>query len=111
MTPQSPERETRQSIERELAGQRRGYRRALQTAARRSRAADSIAAHLAKLREVLDPESFAKVQSQFLRGTHRLSVQIRKDRRRPGEGSMPALVEPPRGPKPLNGGAAAPLDF
>ena len=32
-------------------------------------------------------------------------------RRRPGEGSVPVLVEPPRGPKPLQGGAAAALEF
>jgi hypothetical protein len=31
--------------------------------------------------------------------------------RRRGDGSMPALVEPPRGPKPFTGGAAAPLEF
>ena len=32
-------------------------------------------------------------------------------RRRPSEGGMPALVEPPRGPRPLLDGAAAPLEF
>jgi hypothetical protein len=32
-------------------------------------------------------------------------------RRRPGEGSVPMPVEPPRGPKPFAGGAAAPLEF
>jgi hypothetical protein len=32
-------------------------------------------------------------------------------RKRPGGGSAPALVEPPRGPRPLQGGAAAPLEF
>ena len=31
--------------------------------------------------------------------------------RRPGPGSMPAPVEPPRGPLPLQGGAEAPLEF
>ena len=31
--------------------------------------------------------------------------------RRRGPGSMPALVEPPRGPLPLQGGAEAPLEF
>ena len=32
-------------------------------------------------------------------------------RHRRGDGKMPALVEPPRGPKPFAGGAAAPLEF
>jgi len=31
--------------------------------------------------------------------------------RRRGPGSMPAPVEPPRGPLPLQGGAEAPLEF
>ena len=31
--------------------------------------------------------------------------------RRRGPGGMPALVEPPRGPLPLQGGAEAPLEF
>jgi len=31
--------------------------------------------------------------------------------RRPSDGSMPAVVEPPRGPRPLAGGTAAPLEF
>jgi hypothetical protein len=34
-----------------------------------------------------------------------------RNQRRPGDGSMPALVEPPHGPKPLQGGAAAALEF
>ena len=59
----------------------------------------------------LDPASFAKVQSLFLRGSHRLIAQVRRKPRRPGDGGMPALVEPPRGPKPFAGGAAAPLEF
>ena len=32
-------------------------------------------------------------------------------KRRPPKGSAPALVEPPRGPLPMQGGAAAPLEF
>jgi hypothetical protein len=31
-------------------------------------------------------------------------------RRRPRDGGMPAPVEPPRGPLPLQGGAEAPLE-
>ena len=34
-----------------------------------------------------------------------------RKRRRPDDGSMPALAEPPRGPLPLAGAAEAPLEF
>jgi hypothetical protein len=101
-------RETRHDIERALAEQRRKL--GLTRTSRRM-SSEEMALHLATLREVLDPEAFAKVQSQFLRGSHKLFAQIRRKRPRPGDGSMPALVEPPRGPKPLAGGAAAPLEF
>jgi len=40
----------------------------------------------------------------------RIALQIR-GRRRPPRGSAPALVEPPRGPLPLSGGAEAPLEY
>ncbi len=39
------------------------------------------------------------------------SVTGRKPGKRPPKGSAPALVEPPRGPVPLQGGAEAPLEF
>lgn len=32
-------------------------------------------------------------------------------KRKPPESGMPAPVEPPKGPRPMQGGAAAPLDF
>ena len=35
----------------------------------------------------------------------------RSNRRRPPRSSAPALVEPPRGPLPLAGGAEVPLEF
>ena len=42
----------------------------------------------------------------------KVQVQVRHgNRRRPPKGSAPALVEPPRGPLPLSGGAEAPLEF
>ena len=44
------------------------------------------------------------------RGQFAKTIKLPKGRRR-GPGSMPALVEPPRGPVPLSGGAEAPLDF
>jgi len=42
----------------------------------------------------------------------KIRVQLRINRKRkPPKGSAPALVEPPRGPLPLQGGAEAPLEF
>jgi len=40
-----------------------------------------------------------------------LEKLVRGNSRRRPPGMAPALVEPPRGPKPLAGGAAAPLEF
>jgi hypothetical protein len=40
-----------------------------------------------------------------------IQVRMANRRGRPPKGSAPALVEPPRGPVPLEGGAAAPLEF
>ena len=39
-----------------------------------------------------------------------LNFGVRKPRRKP-PGSAPALVEPPRGPLPLQGGAEAQLEY
>ncbi len=36
---------------------------------------------------------------------------VRRNSRRRPPGMTPALVEPPRGPRPLHGEAAAPLEF
>jgi hypothetical protein len=65
-----------------------------------------IQAQLKRLRASVDPARFARMEEAI-----RLEIRKLGRRRRPGEGSMPALVEPPRGPKPLAGGAAAPLEF
>jgi hypothetical protein len=40
-----------------------------------------------------------------------LRMMDRSDKRRRPRGGAPALVEPPRGPLPLQGGAEAPLEF
>ncbi len=69
--------------------------------------------HLARLqsmREHLSPESIAGMRGTFERQIADLRRENRRRNRR-GDGSMPALVEPPRGPQPLQGGAAAPLEF
>ena len=102
----TPRRETRESIERALASERRN-RRATRDDLERMRA--QMERHLVEMRKVMDPAQFERVEKKFRDFVKRFSVQMR--RRRPGEGSMPALVEPPRGPKPLSGGAAAPLEF
>lgn len=65
---------------------------------------------MARLRDKLDPAEFARLHATYERFASKVSVQIRR-KRRPGEGSMPAFVEPPRGPRPLSGGAAAALEF
>jgi len=46
-------------------------------------------------------------RGQFLQG---IKFRTRR-RRKPGDGSMPATVEPPKGPSPKSGGAAAALEF
>ena len=63
---------------------------------------------LERMRQSLDPEQFESLGALFER---RLREARAVSRRRGEEGSMPAPVEPPRGPKPLAGGAAAPLEF
>ena len=61
---------------------------------------------LEAMRERLDPDRIAEMRHLF----ERQIDELRRKRRR-GDGSMPALVEPPRGPGPLRGGAAAALEF
>ena len=104
-----PRRETRQSIERALAEQRR-KRLALGVEAERRKAAD-VQREMTRLRKTLERGQSAEFHARFLRGVHQLTAKVFPKRRRPRDGSMPALVEPPRGPKPLQGGAAAPLEF
>ena len=102
-----PKRETRHSIEQALAGQR--HKRQL-ARAEIERQIASIEEHLARMRRILDPAGLARMEMRFRDGGRRIPIGP-KSRRRPGDGSMPALVEPPRGPKPFAGGAAAPLEF
>ena len=64
-------------------------------------------AQFQSMRDRLSPHQVNKMIGLFARQLER----IRRITRRRGDGSMPALVEPPRGPKPLAGGAAAPLEF
>ena len=67
-------------------------------------------AKLARIREHLDPQQIEAMRAAFERRLRDLRSKARRRRWR-GDGSMPALVEPPRGPAPLAGGAAAPLEF
>ena len=77
-----PRRETRHSIERAFAGER-------------IRARATVEAILAEI------------------GLRRSEIEaiVRHNSKRRPPGMAPALVEPPRGPGPLQGGAAAPLEF
>lgn len=103
-----PRRETRDSIERALEQERRNRRATLEDFERmRAR----MERHIVEMRRVMDPPQFARLEKNFRDYVQKFSVQMRRRRRRPGDGSMPALVEPPRGPKPLSGGAAASLEF
>ena len=99
--------ENRRSIERALAEQRR--KRLPGMDAKQHKLAQ-IDAHLAKMRDKMSPEQFARVHEQFLKAVNRIGFQFRNRRRR-DDGSMPAMVEPPRGPAPGSGGAAAALEF
>lgn len=77
-----PRRENRHSVERALAGKRVRARVAVEV----------ILAEFGARRDEIE------------------KIVRRNSRRRP-PGMAPALVEPPRGPTPLAGGAAAPLEL
>jgi hypothetical protein len=64
-----------------------------------------IARKIADMRRRLDVSGFRGFS------TDELEVLVRRNSRRRPPGMAPALVEPPRGPKPLQGGAAAALEF
>ena len=104
-----PRRETRHDIERALAEQRR-KRYGLPPDLERQVRAD-VEREMARQRKLLGLDEFVEIHVRFVRGAHKLIVKKGRKRRRPGDGSVPALVEPPRGPKPLSGGAAAALEF
>ena len=66
---------------------------------------------LARLRDTLDPSEFDRVRDELEKAFHKFRIGLNRQRRGPEDGGLPALVKPPRGPKPLAGGAAAPLEF
>ncbi len=102
-----PRRETRHDIERALDQERRKRGLSLDGFERKLAAMEQ---QMARLRASLDPAEFARRHAQFQQSVSKIRVAIRR-RRRPDAGAMPALVEPPRGPRPLQGGAAAALEF
>ena len=77
-----PRRETRHSIERALAGKRPRVRVSVEV-----------------------------ILAEFGLWRSEIEAIVRRNSRRRPPGMAPALVEPPRGPRPLAGGAAAPLEF
>jgi hypothetical protein len=60
---------------------------------------------IAAMRRRLDAKGFRGLE------LGELEELVRRTSRRRPPGTAPALVEPPRGPRPLSGGAAAPLEF
>jgi hypothetical protein len=107
-----PRRETRHDIERALAQQPARMRIGNVALDKLDTAAIArVQAQLERMRESIDPAKLVRMEQQIRRVLRELGLELRRRRRRPGEGSMPALVEPPRGPTPLAGGAAAPLEF
>jgi hypothetical protein len=64
-----------------------------------------LAREIAAMRRALDRSGFRGLSIA------ELAELIRRTCRRPGDGSMLALVESPRGPAPKSGGAAAALEF
>jgi hypothetical protein len=103
-----PRRETRHDIERQMSAQRRN--RQLKRADL-ERMIARMEEHKARMEALLDPAELARQRAEFQDAMRRLAAEVRRRRRRPGDGNMPAPVEPPRGPRPLAGGAAAALDF
>jgi hypothetical protein len=101
-----PQRETRDSIERALAEKRRKRLMARPKHLKRA----EIEKRLAEMHDRLTPAAFLRISQQFHDQALRSAMGLTR-RPRPRDGSMPALVEPPRGPNPLIGGAAAPLEF
>ena len=99
--------ENRRSIERALDAQMRKRVRLTES---KERKLAEMEARLARMRDMMPPERFARVYEQFLKATNRIGFPCRNRTRR-DDGSMPALVEPPRGPAPRSGGAAAALEF
>ena len=100
--------ENRRSIERALAEQRRNRMRLTDDGKKHELA--RMEARMAKMRDRMSPAQFVRAQEQFLKAASRIGFRFRNRKRR-DDGSMPALAEPPRGPQPLQGGAAAPLEF
>jgi hypothetical protein len=104
-----PRRETRHEIERALDAQPSRVR--VGGGSPDAAALARVQAQLERMRDSMDPAQLARMEQMFRRVIRELGFEVRRLRRRGGDGSMPALVEPPRGPKPFAGGAAAPLEF
>lgn len=100
-----PRRETRYDIERALFEERR-KRRALRPDVPHELQAE-IAREMARQRKVLGQHESVEIHVR----NGKIVVKKSRRRRRPGDGSMPVPVEPPRGPRPFAGGAAASLEF
>ena len=61
-------------------------------------------------KDIPSPQAGKRLKRTAPWGSWGVSHGTKRPPRRP-PGSAPALVEPPRGPLPLQGGAEAPLEF
>ena len=103
-----PRRETRHDIERALCQQPSRLR--VGSGPLDAAAIATARQRIERLRDSIHPTQLARMEALLREAAHKLRIESRR-RRRPEDGGMPALVEPPRGPKPFAGGAAAPLEF
>jgi len=103
-----PRRETRHDIERALSGQRNNRQLASENL---EHFIAMLKAKVARQSKGLATAEIAQMRAEFDKAIDHIRLRFRRGRHRPDDGSVPALVEPPRGPKPFAGGAAAPLEF
>jgi hypothetical protein len=103
-----PRRETRYDIEREMAAHRRDRSLAPEDL---KRLIATLEGTFERMRKGLDPAQIARMRAEFDRAIQHMRMGFGRKRRRPDDGGMPRAGRAPRGPKPLAGGAAAPLEF
>ncbi len=79
--------------------------------AEEERAALMLALGRARLDEVAGLQRQLAVNHRMTNLTRQLLAEARRKRRKPPEAGLSFPAIPPKGPRPMQGGAAAPLDF